>query len=121
MPRKKTVQQKEIEKSIQDNLNKLGRKVIVVSSRNSKVSKLKKDHLRDSGNWRVKPYNVLTVSQNFYGKYNTPKGKPTPKDRRNITDTPLRNSIRDNLDEDVKVIIKDLVDLLKSPVMNSEK
>jgi len=118
--RRKTIQEKEIEATIKKHLDDLGRKITVVAGRNSKVSKLQKDHLRDSGNWRVKPYNVLTVSQNFYGKYNTPKGKATPSDRSNIRDTPMRNSIRENTEEGIKVLIKDLVTLLKSPIVTKK-
>ena len=120
MARRKTIQEKEIEATIKKHLDDLGRKITVVAGRNSKVSKLQKDHLRDSGNWRVKPYNVLTVSQNFYGKYNTPKGKATPSDRSNIRDTPMRNSIRENTEEGIKVLIKDLVTLLKSPIVTKK-
>jgi len=118
--KRKTIQEKEIEATIKKHLDDLGRKITVVAGRNSKVSKLQKDHLRDSGNWRVKPYNVLTVSQNFYGKYNTPKGKATPADRSNIRDTPMRNSIRENTEEGIKVLIKDLVTLLKSPIVTKK-
>lgn len=120
MPKRKTAEQREIEAIMKKQLDELGRKITVVAGRNSKVSKLQKDHLRDSGNWRVRPYNVLTVSQNFYGKYNTPKGKPTPKDRSNIKDTPMLNAIREFVPETTKVIVKDLVDLLMSPVMNKK-
>lgn len=120
MGRRKTIQEKQIEATITKHLNELGRKITVVAGRNSKVSKLQKDHLRDSGNWRVKPYNVLTVSQNYYGKYNTQKGKPTPKNRDKLKDTPMRNSIRENTEEGIKVLIKDLVTLLKSPIVTKK-
>jgi len=116
--KRKTIQQKEIENLTKKFLDDLGRRITVISSRNSKVSDLQKEHLRDSGNWRVKPYNVLTVSQSFYGKYNTPKGKKTPQDRTNIKDTPLLNSINENVPPEVEVFVKDLVDLLKSPIVN---
>ena len=120
MAKRKTIQEKEIEKVITEGLNKLGRTITVIAGRNSKVSKLQKDHLRDSGNYRVKPYNVLTVSQNFYGKYNTPKGKATPKNRDRIKDTPMRNAINEYTPEEVKVIIKDLKDLLISPIVTKK-
>ena len=116
MAKRKTVQQKEIEDLTRKSLDEIGRRITVISSRNSKVSKLQKDHLRDSANYRTKPFNVLTVSQNFYGRYNTPKGKATPADRTSIKDTPLLNSIRDNIPEGVKFFVKDMIDLIKSPV-----
>lgn len=117
MAKRKTIQQKEVESLTKKFLDELGRKITVVSSRNSKVSKLQKEHLRDSGNFRVKPYNVLTVSQSFYGRYNTPKGKPTPKNRSNIKDTPLLNSIEENTPIEIEVFVKNMVDLLKSPIV----
>lgn len=116
MGRRKTIQEKEVEVLMTKHLDEIGRLIIVESSRNSKVSKIQKDHLRDSGNFRVKPYNVLTVTQYQYGKWNTPKGKATPADRSNIKDTPLLNSIQENVNEGVKVLIKDMLDLLTAPV-----
>jgi len=121
MPKRKTVQEKEIEAIITKGLDKLGREIIVEAGRNSKVSNLQKDHLRDSGNFRTKPYNVLTVSQNFYGKYNTPKGVATPKDRSRLTNTPMRNAIRTKANENVQIIVKDLINLLISPVVTKKK
>lgn len=117
MAKRITIQEKEIREMTKNFLNELGRKITVISSRNSKVSKLQKEHLRDSGNFRVKPYNVLTVSQSFYGRYNTPKGKATPKNRTNIKDTPLLNSINENVPPEVDVFVKNMVDLLKSPIV----
>ena len=117
MAKRLTIQEKEVRKLITDRLNELGRKITVVSSRNSKVSKLQKDHLRDSSNYRVKPFDTLTVAQSFYGKYNTPKGQPTPSDRSNIKNTPLRNAIEEFVNEETKIFVKDMVDLLKSPIV----
>ncbi len=116
MAKRITVEEKEIRKLTIDSLNELGRKITVVSSRNSKISKLQKEHLRDSANYRVKPYDTLIVSQTFYGKYNTPKGKATPKDRTNIKDTPILNAINEFVPEAKKLFIRDMVDLLKSPI-----
>ena len=117
MAKRLTIQEKEVRKLINERLNELGRKITVVSSRNSKVSKLQKDHLRDSANYRVKPFDTLTVAQSFYGKYNTPKGQATPKDRSDIKNTPLRNAIEEFVNEETKVFVKDMVDLLKSPIV----
>jgi hypothetical protein len=78
---------------------------------------LQKDHLRDSGNYRVKPYNVLVLTQYKYGKYNTPKGKATPKNRNNIKDTPLLNAIDEFVDEDVNLLVKDLIKMIVNPVV----
>ncbi len=116
MAKRKTIQEKEIEKITKDSLNGLGRLVSVVTARNSKVSKLQKNHLRDSLNYRVRPYDTLTISQFRYGKWNTPKGKPTPKDRSNIKDTPVLNAINEHVPNAKKVYIKSIADLLKSPI-----
>ena len=117
MAKRLTIQEKEVRKLITERLNELGRRITVVSSRNSKVSKLQKDHLRDSANYRVKPFDTLTVAQSFYGKYNTPKGQPTPADRRNIENTPLRNAIAEFVNEETKIFVKDMIDLLKAPIV----
>ena len=116
MAKRKTIQEKEIEKITKDSLNSLGRIVSVVTARNSKVSKLQKNHLRDSLNYRVRPFDTLIVSQFRYGKWNTPKGKPTPKDRSNIKDTPVLNAINEHVPNAKKVYIKSIADLLKSPI-----
>ena len=116
MAKRKTIQEKEIEKITKDSLNELGRTISVVTARNSKVSKLQKNHLRDSLNYRVRPFDTLTISQFRYGKWNTPKGKATPKDRSNIKDTPILNAINQYVPEAKKVFIKSIADLLKSPI-----
>lgn len=116
MAKRKTIQEKEIEKITKDSLNGLGRLVSVVTARNSKVSKLQKNHLRDSLNYRVRPFDTLTISQFRYGKWNTPKGKPTPKDRSNIKDTPVLNAIHEHAPKAAKIYIKSIADLLKSPI-----
>ena len=116
MARRKTIQEKEIEKITKDSLNELGRLVSVVTARNSKVSSLQKNHLRDSVNYRVRPFDTLTISQFSYGKWNTPKGKATPQDRSNIKDTPVLNAIHEHAPKAAKIYIKSIADLLKSPI-----
>lgn len=119
MAKRKTIQEKEIEAMTKKHLDDLGRKISVEAKRNSKIAKSSKNFtggsLRDSGNYNVKPYNTINLYQNQYGKWNTPKGKPTPKDRSNISDTPLLNSIEKNVEEGVKVLAKDLISLLVTP------
>lgn len=117
MAKRKSTNEREIEQMMRNELDILGRKVTVLSSRNSKISNKQKAHLRDSANWRVKPFDTLVVSQYKYGKYNTPKGQATPSDRDNIKNTPLLNSIKENVPEAVKVIAKNLVDLLIAPII----
>ena len=95
----------------------LGDKIKVIVKRTSKVSLLTKDHLRDSIGRGVKPFNTLILSQKFYGQYNTPKGEATPKNRRNLTNTPIENAIRENLPDAVNVYVKNMIDLLTSPIV----
>ena len=116
MAKRKTIQEKEIERITKDSLNELGRKVSITTARNSKVSKLQKSHLRDSVNYRVKPFDTLIVSQFRYGKWNTPKGKPTPANRERIKDTPILNAINDFVPEAKKVFVKSIKDLLIAPI-----
>lgn len=116
MAKRKTIQEREIEKITKDSLDKLGRTVSVVTARNSKVSKEQKSHLRDSVNYRVKPFDTLIVSQFTYGKWNTPKGKTTPTDRSNIKDTPILNAIHEHAPKATKIYIKSIVSLLKAPI-----
>lgn len=116
MAKRKTIQEKEIEKITKDSLNELGRIVSVVTARNSKVSSFQKNHLRDSLNYRVRPFDTLTISQFSYGKWNTPKGKSTPQDRSNIKDTPVLNAIHEHAPKAAKIYIKSIADLLKAPI-----
>lgn len=105
--KRKTVQEKEVEKIMTNHLNEIGKIVTEDAAKNSRV---RTGDLRDSQNYRVRPYNVLTVSQNFYGKYLFPKGKDSGEKN------PLQISIKKNVPEGVKLIVKDMIDLLKSPV-----
>jgi len=117
MPRRKTVQEKEIEALSKKHLDAIGE---AVSQEAAKNSKKRTGDLIDSQNYRTRPYNVLTVSQNFYGKYNTPKGKATPKDRSNIKDTPLKNAIKRHVPEGTKLFIKDMIDLITAPIVTKK-
>ena len=117
MAKRKTIQERETEEVIRKGLDDLGRKVTVMAARNSKVSNLQKNHLRDSGNYRVKPFDTLIVSQVYYGKYNTPKGQATPKNRIGLKNTALTNSVSDYVPEATKVIIKNMMALLVSPII----
>jgi hypothetical protein len=121
MGKKLTTNERQIREAIKKNLNEIGRKTSIQSRRNSKIAKstdkFTGGSLRDSGNYRVKPYNVLTLSENFYGKYNTPKGKATPKDRDNLKDTALQLAIDDNVPEGTNLIINDIMNLLVAPIL----
>ena len=113
---KKTATQTKIEQITKDSLNELGRKVSVLAARMSKVSKKNKRHLRDTYNYRVKPFHTLAVTSTFYGQYNTPKGKPTPKDRTNLKNTAMKVAVNENVEDEKKVFIKNMSDYLMMPV-----
>jgi hypothetical protein len=117
MAARKTIQQKEIEVLTKKSLLELGDVIKVTIRRNSKVSKIQKDHLRDSVGRGVKPFNVLILSEKVYGQFNTPKGQPTPKDRENLTNTPMLNAIEEFLPDATNVYIKNMIDLLISPIV----
>ena len=117
MAKRLTIQEKEVRKLITERLRALGKKIRITTARNSKVSNFQKRHLRDSVKAVVDPYDTLVITQYVYGKYNTPKGHPTPADRSNIKNTPLRNAINEFVNEETKIFVKDMVDLLKSPIV----
>lgn len=112
MPPRKSVKQKEIENLTRKHLDKLGRTISVMAARTSRV---RTGDLRDSENYRTKPYNVLTVSQNFYGKYNYPKGKTSGQKNA------LRIAIDKYTPEGIEVFVKDMKDLIMSPVVLNKK
>jgi hypothetical protein len=112
MPRKrKTVQEKEIEKLITKHLDKLG-EVITTDSAND--SRVRTGDLRDSQNFRTRPYNVLTVSQNYYGKFIYPKDKGSGEKNA------LAISVKKNVPAGVQVLMRDMIDLLKSPIVTKK-
>ena len=113
MAARKTIQQKQIEALTKKHLDEIGYKVRADILKNSKV---RTSDLSKSGNFRVRPYNLLTLTQNFYGKYNTPKGKPTPENRNNIEDTVMKNAVKEHVPPGIKILIKDMIDLIKAPL-----
>lgn len=108
MARRLTIEEKQIRKITTDNLNKLGEVITIESAETSRV--LTGD-LRDSQNYRVRPFDVLTVSQNIYGKNLFLKGKKSGQKNA------LLVSVKKHAPEAVKLYIKDMIDLLKSPIV----
>lgn len=120
MAKRKTAEQKAIEKVIKTNLEVLARKIKVQTRRTSKIAKSTESFtggsLRDSVIATVDPFNTINLTENEYGKWNTQKGKATPKDRDNIKDNPMLNAIEEYLDDTVNVIINDITNLLTAPI-----
>lgn len=111
MAKRKTIQEKQIEKLITKHLDQLG---AIITNDSAKNSRVLTGDLRDSQNFRTRPYNVLTVSQNWYGKDLYLKGKKDgPKNA-------LMVSVKKNTPEGIKVLMKDMIDLLKSPIVTKK-
>ena len=108
MAAKKTIQQKQIEKLTKESLDNLG---LLISKDAAKLSRVRTGDLRDSQNFRTRPFNVLTMSQNFYGQYQFLKGKTSGKK------DPLIAAIDLNLTEGVNLYVKNMIDLLTSPIV----
>lgn len=121
MGKRLTKTERQIRKSIKDNLTIMARKIKVQARRTSKIAKSTKNFtggsLRDSVIATVDPYNVINLVENEYGKWNTPKGKATPKDRDDIKDTALQLAIDDNVPDGTNVIINDIMELLVAPIL----
>jgi len=107
MSKRLTIQEKEIRALTTKHLDSVGE---IITKDSAAMSRVLTGDLRDSQNFRTRPYNVLTVSQNIYGKDLFLKGKKSgPKNA-------LEVSIKQNLPDGVKLFVKDMVDLLKSPI-----
>lgn len=89
---------------IQRHLNEFGEKTI---AQVKKVVRVNTSRLKDTLNYTVKPYNVLTFSQQYYGKFNTAKGKPTRSVNKNDYN-PLLRKIEEEKNNLQNVILKDL-------------
>lgn len=108
MAKRLTIKEKEIRELTKKHLDSIGK---LISEDASKMSRVRTGDLRDSQNFKTKPYNVLTVSQNYYGKDQFLKGRNSgPKNA-------LKVSIEQNLPDGVTLFVKDMVDLLKSPIV----
>lgn len=112
MAKRKTIQEKEIEKLTTKHLDSIGESV---SKDAAKMSRVLTGDLRDSQNYRTKPFNVLTVSQNYYGKGLFLKGQNSG------VKNALTVSIKKNVPNGINIFVKDMIDLLKSPVTLKKK
>lgn len=108
MAKRLTIKEKEIRELTKKQLDSIGE---LISKDASETSRVRTGDLRDSQNFRTKPYNVLTVSQNIYGKDLFLKGKNSGQKNA------LKVSIEQNLPDGVTLFVKDMVDLLKSPIV----
>ena len=110
-------------KIIEDELKALGEKAYEDARATSKVSadRFNKDgqqvheggSLVDSINYYPKG-KKLTMSQLYYGQFNTPKGESTPAPREGEKFNALRISIAKHIPESVNVISKNLLKTILS-------
>lgn len=128
MGRKLTTSQKEEREIIKNNLNTFGYNITnLVKERYIRVGKvLKKSspsygqptgRLKKSMNYTVKPFNVLTFSQQIYGKFNTYKDKPT-KSTNKKDYNPLFQEIIKAKSNLTNIIIKELKESILFPFNN---
>lgn len=122
MAKRRTIQERQIDAVIKANLNRWGNQVIFDAKENTRVDN---DVLRPSINYRVKPDTVITFVQRIYGKWITPKNVPMPKKPSSQRKSPPYNALQIEIDktksEATEIIVKNLVDLLKSPVVTKKK
>lgn len=107
MAKRLTIQEKEIRALTKQHLDSIGE---LITKDSAAMSRVRTGDLRDSQNFRTRPYNVLTVSQNFYGKY------LFLRDKNSGPQNALKVSIEQNLPDGVTLFVKDMIDLLKSPI-----
>ena len=115
MGKKLTTSQKEEREIIKTNLNKFGSEITNLVK--TKYLRVNTERLKKTMNYTVKPYNVLTFSQQSYGKWNTYKDKPSRSTNANDYN-PLLQEIKKakrNLNE---IIIKDLRKSILYPFKN---
>lgn len=121
MAKRRTIQERQIDAIIKQNLNRWGNQVRFDAQANTRVDD---DKLRPSINYRVRPDTIITFVQNKYGKWITPKNVPMPKGRPTVYPTPPYNALAIEIDKDkpelIKIIKKDLIDLLKSPIVTKK-
>ena len=89
---------------IKKNLNEFGAKIY---ERVQGLVKVNTTRLQQSINYKVKPYNILTFAQVYYGKWNTYKNKPS-RSTNPLDYNPLLREIEKEKKELTNIIIKDL-------------
>ena len=90
---------------IKRNLNILGDQIM---EETKKITRVQTGSLKNSINYAVKPDTTLTVFQNIYGKWVTPKDEQGEKDALLIT-------VKKLLPEGIEVIKRDLTESIMFP------
>jgi hypothetical protein len=115
MPKKLTTSQKEERAIIQKRLNEFGAEITNLVK--TKYLRVNTERLKKTMNYTVKPYNVLTFSQQSYGKWNTYKDKPSRSTNANDYN-PLLQEIKKAKRDLNNIIIKDLRESILYPFKN---
>lgn len=97
MPKKLTEQERSERKIIQNRLNEFGANV---TNESKKLVRVRTGRLKDTLNYRVKPYNVVSFAQQYYGKFN--------KDKSNKEYNPFLREIERQKGDLKNIIVKDL-------------
>lgn len=122
MAKRRTIQQREIDKKTNLNLNRWGNQVRFEAKENTRVDN---DVLRPSINYQVKPDTVITFFQKKYGKFITPKNVQMPKNAGKNRPSPPYNALKIEIDKTISeakaIYVKDMIDLLKSPILTQKK
>jgi hypothetical protein len=115
MAKKLTTSQKEERAIIQKRLNEFGADITNLVK--TKYLRVNTERLKKTMNYTVKPYNVLTFSQQSYGKWNTYKDKPSRSTNANDYN-PLLQEIKKAKRDLNNIIIKDLRESILYPFKN---
>ena len=106
MAKKRSKEQLKADRIIKAQLMKFGDVVLdeaVPTSRRDNGS------LQDEMNWRVEKDTTIIFAQMYYGAFNYPSGKDTGEKNA------LKIAIDNNIEENTKVIIKNINDVLLAP------
>lgn len=106
MAKKRSKEQLKADRIIKAQLMKFGDVVLDEAVPNSRRDT---GRLQDEMNWRVEKDTTIIFAQMYYGAFNYPKGTTTGKKNA------LKLAIDNNIEENTKVIIKNINDVLLAP------
>lgn len=109
MAKRRSKEQIKADKIIKARLMKFGD---VVLDEAVPTSRRDTGRLQDEMNWRVEKDTTIVFGQMFYGAFNYPSGKDTGEKNA------LKIAIDNNIEENTKVIIKDINEVLLAPFKN---
>jgi len=111
MAKKRTQKQITADQIIKNSLNVMGEQVLTKAR---EITRIKTHRLYDTYNFRVKPDTTITFTQQLYGKYVTPKNKPSQNSETNA----LRIIIRKEKIIATEIMIKEIKESILYPFRN---